>query len=660
MHKITQKGMCSVLVKGFVFLSLIALFPFTAHAIVIINPPPVVSFTGSPTTTCAGDSVQFNNTTTFATTYAWTFQGGSPATSTAVNPKIGYAATGTYSVTLVATGTGGTTTLSKTNYITVQTCTPSPGLSINSTGATADGSAILDLNTGNSGNEGLLLPNVTLTGTTDAATIPNPATSLMVYNAGGALGINLLYNKGTPAAPSWKPLGVNSWLLTGNSPTIDTAFVGTVDAKPLSFKASGSLSGYIDITTQNTLWGYQCVSGFQKNTTVGWGVANNGNECTGIGSQVLVAGNTGNFCTTMGSSLDLYQNTGNDNTAVGFEVLYGGPAANNKASSNTGVGDSALWNNVNAAGGENSAHGYMAQWKINGAFGTTSIGSRASAKNTTGKSNTATGYDALTSNTGGSTNSGFGNYVLKKTTSGAGQAAVGDSAGVTNTTGTQLTMIGYNADVASNALTNCTAIGDTATVHASNTMEFGNQKVIGWGFGGAVPTTGTAASQVFIVGTTGTNGNGAYLSGGGAWTNVSDRNKKENFANVNGEVILTKLDKLPILQWNYKGEPSRVKHIGPMAQDFYRIFAVGNDSLSISSIDPAAIALVGIKVLNKNINDTHNNQNYMQQAIDQLNSQAKACLDNKNEDLIINNNQTELNLLKQQIKSLHKHNTSKP
>jgi len=61
---------------------------------------------------------------------------------------------------------------------------------INTTGATPDASAALDIDYP---DKGLLIPRVALTSTTDVATIPAPATSLLVYNTnaamtGGALG----------------------------------------------------------------------------------------------------------------------------------------------------------------------------------------------------------------------------------------------------------------------------------------------------------------------------------------------------------------------------------------------------------------------------------------------------------------------------------------
>src|ERR1700752_4878074 len=86
----------------------------------------------------------------------------------------------------------------------------SQNVGINNTGTAPDNSAQLDLNTGNtfgSGtSKGLIVPNVSLQSTTDAVTIPSPATSLLVYNTntamtGGAMGF--YYNSGTPASPLW-------------------------------------------------------------------------------------------------------------------------------------------------------------------------------------------------------------------------------------------------------------------------------------------------------------------------------------------------------------------------------------------------------------------------------------------------------------------------
>jgi hypothetical protein len=92
---------------------------------------------------------------------------------------------------------------------------------------------------------------------------------------------------------------------------------------------------------------------------------------------------------------------------------------------------------------------------------------------------------------------------------------------------------------------------------------------------------------------------GAYCSSGGAWTNASDRRLKENFADVDGDWLLSKIDELPVMTWNYRNETAGERHIGPMAQDFYSLFGFGIDTVTISTIDPAGISLAAIKELNR-------------------------------------------------------------
>lgn len=73
---------------------------------------------------------------------------------------------------------------------------------INPTGALPDNSAGLDVNFT---NKGVLIPRVALTSATDAATIPSPANSLLVYNTGtgGLTPAGYYYNAGTPGSPNW-------------------------------------------------------------------------------------------------------------------------------------------------------------------------------------------------------------------------------------------------------------------------------------------------------------------------------------------------------------------------------------------------------------------------------------------------------------------------
>lgn len=64
----------------------------------------IAGFTSSTPLACTGQPVQFtNNSTGSNLTYQWTFEGGTPATSTLQNPSVTYNATGFFDVKLVAT-----------------------------------------------------------------------------------------------------------------------------------------------------------------------------------------------------------------------------------------------------------------------------------------------------------------------------------------------------------------------------------------------------------------------------------------------------------------------------------------------------------------------------------------------------------------------------
>ena len=75
------------------------------------------------------------------------------------------------------------------------------GVKISPQPGTPDPSAILETQ---DSTRGVLMPRVNLQSSTDAVTIANPATSLMVFNTGATLApAGFYYNAGTPQAPQW-------------------------------------------------------------------------------------------------------------------------------------------------------------------------------------------------------------------------------------------------------------------------------------------------------------------------------------------------------------------------------------------------------------------------------------------------------------------------
>lgn len=83
---------------------------------------PVADFSANKLAVCAGNSFTYTSYSQLGSTgggISWSFQGGTPATSTATSQVVTYATPGTYSVSLTATNTAGSNTMNKLSYINV-------------------------------------------------------------------------------------------------------------------------------------------------------------------------------------------------------------------------------------------------------------------------------------------------------------------------------------------------------------------------------------------------------------------------------------------------------------------------------------------------------------------------------------------------------------
>ncbi|MBO7480968.1 MAG: PKD domain-containing protein [Bacteroidales bacterium] len=84
--------------------------------------PPQANFSATERLIAYGDVVMFENLSTNNPSYSyWTFEGGSPRTSTEFSPLSGvlYATPGIYSVTLIVSNSCGSTSITKENYVRV-------------------------------------------------------------------------------------------------------------------------------------------------------------------------------------------------------------------------------------------------------------------------------------------------------------------------------------------------------------------------------------------------------------------------------------------------------------------------------------------------------------------------------------------------------------
>jgi len=154
--------------------------------------------------------------------------------------------------------------------------------------------------------------------------------------------------------------------------------------------------------------------------------------------------------------------------------------------------------------------------------------------------------------------------------------------------------------------------GTTNVASATNTFAAGTKSTAGYSgsfvwsdyVSGANGVSATGANQFLARATGGfylyssTSLTGVALApGSGAWSTLSDRRVKTGIADVDDARILAKLAALPVSTWSYKAQGTRVRHIGPMAQDFRAAFGLGEDDRHISTVDEEGVALAAIKAL---------------------------------------------------------------
>ncbi len=88
-------------------------------------------------------------------------------------------------------------------------------------------------------------------------------------------------------------------------------------------------------------------------------------------------------------------------------------------------------------------------------------------------------------------------------------------------------------------------------------------------------------------------------AGGNAWVGVSDSTKKRNIRSTDTKDVLDKLASLPIKDWEYKSETAGTEHMGPMAQDFWKAYHLGSDSLGIATNDADGVLFAAVQELAK-------------------------------------------------------------
>jgi trimeric autotransporter adhesin len=281
--------------------------------------------------------------------------------------------------------------------------------------------------------------------------------------------------------------------------------------------------------------GYATVGGGQSNTASGLrATVGGGWNNTASEEEATVGGGQSN--TASGS--DATVGGGESNTASGSRATVGGGASNSASRSNATVG----------GGYSNSASGLLAT--VGGGWSNTASGSNATVGG--GWSNTASGSNATVP--GGSNNLAQGDYSFA-----AGRGARANNPG-------------------------CFVWGDNSTT-ANVTCGDDN----GW--------VARSSGGVYFYTSNNLQYGVSLAAGASSWASVSDRALKENVTPVNGREVLAQLADLPLATWNYLSEDAAVRHMGPMAQDFYAAFGLGDSERHISTIDADGVALAAIQGL---------------------------------------------------------------
>jgi Collagen triple helix repeat (20 copies)/Chaperone of endosialidase len=381
------------------------------------------------------------------------------------------------------------------------------------------------------------------------------------------------------------PPGTNGWGFAGNSGTAaGPNFLGTLDNQPLEFHVNGGRALRLEPGGASAVFGNGIPTGAPNvigGSPVNYvpagvvGAAIGGGGATNYNGISYINRVTSDFGTVSGGAANtvsgLYGTVvgGRFNTASNDDSTVGG--GNNNTAGNGGA--------VGGGGSNQAIGGYstVAGGGVNTASGPTIPSSFSTVGG--GFSNAATNIYATIP--GGAYNLAGGQYSF----------AAGNNAKAT--------------DNHSFVWGDGSREGDSQGANSFTVLATG----------GAWVFTGTYPAGVKLI------------PNASAWTSISDRNSKKNFAPVNGKMVLEKLAAIPVEKWNYKWEKDTdVPNIGPMAQDFKSAFYPGRDDKGISTLEFDGVELAAIQGLNQKLEDRSKELEVRSQKLEVENAELKQSL----------------------------------
>ncbi|HNS50313.1 MAG TPA: tail fiber domain-containing protein [Anaerolineae bacterium] len=386
-------------------------------------------------------------------------------------------------------------------------------------------------------------------GTSNTASGENASIGGGIDNDASGSRTTIAGGEGNLASQPWSTIGGGAYNLTGGADT---------DSATVSGGHHNTANGHV-ATIGGGCWNYAA----GLNATVSGGVSN-----TATGDTGFIGGGASNL-----TSANMAAVVGGDsNTASGVASFVGGgqnhSAAGDASTIGGGWSNSAQGTASTISGGENN-HA-TARW------GTVAGGN----------GNTASGDFAPTVSGGQDNTASAG----KATVSG-GWANVASGYDSTIPGGSQNQAQGHTSFAA----------GRRAVAQHDGALVWADRSDYDFLSGGVNSFNARATGGFFFW--TGLDGSGnpnvgaALYSGSSAWSPLSDRNLKTNVTPVDSAKLLAALAEVPVTTWSYTTQDPSIRHIGPMAQDFYAAFGVGEDERHISTVDADGVALGAIQGL---------------------------------------------------------------
>jgi trimeric autotransporter adhesin len=350
------------------------------------------------------------------------------------------------------------------------------------------------------------------------------------------------------------------------SASASTAFIGAG-----TYNGASAAGSFVGAGYQNSASGaYSFVGGGDENVAGAASFVGAGEYDRAPGSYSFVGSGSNNTA----SGLQSFAGDGDENSAAGVNSFVGAGKANMVSGAGSFIGGGGNTSSGNTITGADSFVGAGDQNSVSGseAFigsgGINTIGSAASYATILGgnRNNVSGEYASIL---GGFGNVANGSYAIVA-------GGDGDTAG-----GTLSFAAGYHVYVSHNGTF---AWSDYSSGSSSLKDTAANQFLVRASGGTSIYSNETMTSGVTLP------------AGAGTWSSLSDRNAKTGIVPLDDASVLAKVASLPVSTWSYKSE-SGVRHAGPMAQDFYAAFGVGEDDRHLTSIDEDGIALAAIKAL---------------------------------------------------------------